>query len=176
MTLKLVQSRVDLTIVELLRALANRFEHQRFRISCGINAKDIENDGRCRPFITTANDVPITNDENKLPLVVTVQTSKGVNCATKRVLSFCATRNLVQYEFIQQLGEALGIELKRSKDCIELAIYIVDVEGDVHFNTVVELLDTIVEERLRNSLFLLIIGEVAHGILQRKLLATHCPP
>jgi hypothetical protein len=112
-----------------LRALANRFEHQRFRISCGVNAKDIENDGRCRPFITTADDVPITNDENQLPLVVIVQTSKGVNCATKRVLSFCVTRNLAQYEFIQPLGEALGIELKRSKDCIELVIYIVHVGG-----------------------------------------------
>ena len=50
----------------------------------------------------------------------------------KRILSFCVTRNLAQYELIQQLGEALGIELKRSKDCIELAIYIVHVEGDVH--------------------------------------------
>ena len=54
----------------------------------------------------------------------------------KRILSFCVTRNLAQYELIQQLGEALGIELKRSKDCIELAIYIVHVEGDVHLNAI----------------------------------------
>jgi hypothetical protein len=119
-----------------LRALANRFEHQRFRISCGVNAKDIENDGRCWPFITTTDDVPITNDKNQIPLVVIVQTSKGIDCATKRVLSFCVTRNLAQYELIQQLREVLGIELKRSKDCIKLAIYIIYVEGDVHFNAI----------------------------------------
>ena len=42
----------------------------------------------------------------------------------------------------------------------------------------VEWLDTVIgyaEEHLRSSLFRLLIGEVPHGILQRELLATHCP-
>jgi hypothetical protein len=76
MAFKLVQSGVYLAIVELLRALSDRSEHQGLGIIRWVNAKDVEYDGRCRPFITAPDDIPITDDKNQLPLVVVVQIGK----------------------------------------------------------------------------------------------------
>lgn len=70
MALKLIEARVHLSVVELFRALANRFEKERFGIEFGINAQDIEDYPRRSAIVPAANDVAVTNQNDELALVV----------------------------------------------------------------------------------------------------------
>ena len=79
MTLKLVQSRVDLSVIELSRPFANRFEQQRLRIEFGIDPENIENDTRRRPVVTATDNVAVADDEDQLSLVVIVEGSERID-------------------------------------------------------------------------------------------------
>jgi len=79
MTLKLVQSRVDLSVIELSRPFANRFEQQRLRIEFGIDPENVENDTRRRPVVTATDNVAVADDEDQLSLVVIVEGSERID-------------------------------------------------------------------------------------------------
>ncbi len=63
MTLKLVEARVDLAIVELLGSLPNTLEHERLGVETRINAKYVENNTRSRPIIPRADNISVADDE-----------------------------------------------------------------------------------------------------------------
>ena len=69
-TINLIQSTPNLSIIQLLRALSYRFEHERIRIDSLIYSKDVEDNARCRSIVTTSNDHSVANDEEKLSFVV----------------------------------------------------------------------------------------------------------
>ena len=117
MAFELVQARINLPIVELLRSLPDGLEHERFRIpSRRINAEDVQHNVRCGSFITTTDDVAITDDEDQLPFIVVVQCSERVDGTAQRVLALSIARDLAEHEFVQTFGETLCPKLQRSQN------------------------------------------------------------
>ena len=81
--LKLIQPRVNLSIIQRLRSFPNRLEQQRFRIQLWVNPKDIQNHSRSRPVIPTSDSIAIAKDEYELPPIVIVQCSQRIDNPTK---------------------------------------------------------------------------------------------
>ena len=63
MSFKLVQARVDLAIVELLRALSYRAEHQWFRIDLWVDTQNVEYNARCGSVVSASYNVAVADDE-----------------------------------------------------------------------------------------------------------------
>jgi hypothetical protein len=74
--LKLVETRVNLAVVELLTARADRLERKGRRINLGINTKNVENNLGGGTIITLTNDNTIANDTDELALVVVLEGSQ----------------------------------------------------------------------------------------------------
>ena len=116
MTFKLVESRVDLSVVKRFGALADGLEEQWLWVKLGVNAEDIKNNtGRCA-VITTSNDVSVANDKNQFPLVIIVERRERVDCTPERVLAFGVTWYLAEYEFILHFRLTLASKLQRSQN------------------------------------------------------------
>ena len=73
MTFKLVEARINLAIIELLGAFADRFEQERLGIKLWIDTKNIQNNARRSTVIPTTDDVAVTNDEQEFALVVVIK-------------------------------------------------------------------------------------------------------
>lgn len=116
MSLKLVQPRVHLRIIQLFTPLSNTLEQQGFGINLGVHPEDIEHDPGCRPIITGPDDIPITDDEDELPLVIVLQHGEGVDRLLQRFLALGVAWYLADDELVEKLGLALRSELERSKD------------------------------------------------------------
>lgn len=116
MTLKLVQTRVDLAVVELTRTLANGLVQKRLRIKLRVHTKNIEDDARRCAVVTCTDDVTVADDKDQLPLVIVVQRSEGVDGTPERLFAFGVARDLAQHEFVQHLGVPFRGELKGSQD------------------------------------------------------------
>jgi hypothetical protein len=82
-TLEFIETRVDFAIIERLGTFTDRFEQERFGIEFRVNAKDIQHDSRGRPIVPTTDNVAIANNEQQLPLVVVVESRKGVDRPSK---------------------------------------------------------------------------------------------
>lgn len=116
-TFELVQARVNLPVVELLRPLPDGLEHERFRIPRRrIDAEDVQHNVGCGSFVATTNDIAITDDENQLPFIVVVQCGQRVDGTAQRVLTLGIARDLAKYEFVQTFGETLCPKLQRSQN------------------------------------------------------------
>ena len=70
MTLILVQPRVHFAIIKLFRALTNGVEQEWFQIKCRVYPKDIEDYLWHGMIISTANYIPISDEENQFSLVL----------------------------------------------------------------------------------------------------------
>lgn len=75
-TFKFVQTRVDFAVIDLLRTLGNRLEHERFRVEFGVDTENIEDNSRCRPIVSTANNIPVAYHEDEFAFVVVLQGSE----------------------------------------------------------------------------------------------------
>ena len=106
MTLELVQSRVNLAVVESFGAFADRLEEQRLRIELGVNTKNVGDDTGSRPIVAATCDITVTDDEDKLPLVIVIQGCKGVDSSTERILPLRVTWHLADNELVLQFGRS----------------------------------------------------------------------
>lgn len=116
MAFKLVQARIDFPVIQRLGTLTNRFEQQRLRVELRVNAENVQNNSGRRTIVTTTDDIAIANDENQLAFVIIIESSKRINRAAQRVLSFCVTRHLTQDELVLKFRVAFTTELQRSND------------------------------------------------------------
>jgi hypothetical protein len=82
-SLELVETRVDLAIIQCLGAFTDRFEQDRFRVEFRVDTKDVQHDSRSGSVITTTDYIAITNDEEQLPFVIIVEGRKRINCPTE---------------------------------------------------------------------------------------------
>ena len=114
---KFVETRVHLSVIELFTAISNRPERQCGGIHFGVNSQDIQNNLWCRTVITTTNDHSVTDDTDKLALVVIGKSSQRIQTLTKLIFAFCVSRDLANDEFVENLGMALVAELERREDC-----------------------------------------------------------
>ena len=76
MAFELIQTRVDLAVIELLRAFTNGLVQKRFRIELRVHTEDVKHDTRRRAVVSSTNDVTVANDEDEFALVVVVQCSQ----------------------------------------------------------------------------------------------------
>ena len=76
MTLKLIKTGVDFTVVDLPRAFTDRLEQKGLRIELGINTKDTKDDTRSCAIVTSTNGVYVANEEHKLSLIIVVEDGK----------------------------------------------------------------------------------------------------
>jgi hypothetical protein len=60
---KLVQTRIDLSIIQLLRTLTDALEHEWLRIKARVDTKDIQNNSRSGPVVPRTDDIPIADQE-----------------------------------------------------------------------------------------------------------------
>lgn len=111
MTLELIESRVDLAVVERLGAFADRLEKKWFRIQLRVDAEDVQHDTGGCAIISATNDIPVADDEDQLTLVVILEGCEGVDRSSERVFTFCVTRDLTQNEFVLQFRLTLASEL-----------------------------------------------------------------
>lgn len=116
MSLKFIQSRVNLAIVESASTFSDRLEHQRLWVERRVNTKDIEHNTGCGAVVPASSNVPVTDEEDKLTLVVIIERCKGVDGATKRLLSFSIARYLTKNELVLKFWITLGTELEGRKD------------------------------------------------------------
>ena len=116
MTFELVQPRVNLPVVDLLRAFTNGLEHQGFRVQLRVDTEDVKNNTRSRTVVAASDNVTVADDEEKLPLVVVVQRGQRVDRATQGLLAFRVTRDLAEHELVQHLRIAFGRELQGGQD------------------------------------------------------------
>ncbi|KAI6776066.1 hypothetical protein HG530_000011 [Fusarium avenaceum] len=113
---KLVKAGVNLAVIKLLTAGANRFEGEGRRINLGVNSKNIENDLGRGTIVTLTNDDTITNNANKLALVIVLESCQRVQSVSKRVLALSVDGNLANDKFVLRGRASLGAELKSSKE------------------------------------------------------------
>lgn len=116
MPLKLVQTRIHLSIIERLRALSDRFEQKWFRVQRRIHTQNIQHDPRRSAVISTSNNITVANNKDKFAFIVIVQSRERVNRAPERVLAFGVTRHLTKHKLVLQLGLAFGAELESRQD------------------------------------------------------------
>ena len=116
MTLKLIETGVNFTVVDLPRAFTDRLEQKRLRIELGINTEDIKDDTRSCAIVTGTNDVSVTDEEHKLSLIIVVESGKRIDRTTQGLFTLSVTGNLTDDEFVQHFGITLRGELERSKD------------------------------------------------------------
>ena len=116
MAFELIQTRVHLAIVELLRPLADGLVQEWLRIELRVDSKDVEDNTGRGAVVTSSDDVPVAYDEDKLPLVVVVQRGQRVDRATQGLLAFRVTRDLAEHELVQHLRIAFGRELQGGQD------------------------------------------------------------
>ena len=116
-SLELVETGIHLSVIDCTGTFPDGLEKQRLWVEFGIHAKDIEDDPGRWLFVPAADDHAVADDEQKLPLVVVVESGEGVDCATQGIFAFRITRNLADDKFIQHLWVSLGRKLQRGKDC-----------------------------------------------------------
>lgn len=116
MTLKLIESTVNLAVIQLLRAFANRLKQKRFRVELRIDAEQVKDDSWRRTVVTGTDNVTVAKEEDELALVVVVECCEGIDCLAKRLLALSVTGDLTDDKLVQGLGVALSRELKGSKD------------------------------------------------------------
>lgn len=116
MALKLVEPRVDLSVVELARSFTDRLEQQGLWVKFGIDSEDIEDDTRGRPVVAATDDVAVADDKDQLSLVVIVEGGKRVDGPSERFFAFGITRHLAEYKLVLKLGRSLAGQLERSQD------------------------------------------------------------
>ena len=76
MPLKLVETRIHLSVIDCTRTFSDGLEKQGFWIEFGIHAKDVKDDSGRWQFITAANDHAVANDEKEFPLIVIVESGE----------------------------------------------------------------------------------------------------
>ena len=116
MAFELIQTRVHLAIVELLRPLADGLVQEWLRIELRVDSKDVEDNTGRGAVVTSSDDVPVADDEDQLALVVVVEVRERVDGTAERVLALGITRHLANDELVLQLRLTLARELKRSQD------------------------------------------------------------
>src|SRR5690606_5039464 len=70
MSTALVQPRIDLAHIMLLRSLSQTHKAQRLRVEIRISTKNIKHNTRRRPVVPTTNNHTIANDQQKLALII----------------------------------------------------------------------------------------------------------
>ncbi|KAI6770917.1 hypothetical protein HG531_009772 [Fusarium graminearum] len=109
--LKLVQTRVNFTVVELLGTVANRLEGKRRRINLGINTENVENNLGCRTIVAFTDDDTITDDTDKFALVVVLKSRQRVQCLSKRIFTLSVDGHLADDKLILGRRTSLGTKL-----------------------------------------------------------------
>ena len=111
MALELIQSRVHLAVVQLLRAFTNRLEQQRLGVQLRVDTKDIQNDSRGCTIVTTTDDVSVTDNEDELPFVVVLESRERVDRTPKGVFTLSVTRHLAKDKLVLHFRTPLAREL-----------------------------------------------------------------
>jgi len=115
-SLKLVETRIHLSIIDRARTFPDGLEKQGLWIEFGIHTKDIKDDSGRWLFVTATDDQTIADNEKKFPLVVIVESGEGVDGTPQGIFAFRIARNLTDDKLVQHLGVPLGSKLQRSKD------------------------------------------------------------
>ncbi len=79
MALKLVETRVDLGIIKLLGSFGYRLEHERLRVDLGIQRRECRARYGCRSIVSATHDHTVTDEEQKLALVVILEAGERVD-------------------------------------------------------------------------------------------------
>ena len=116
MTFELVETGVDLAVVESLHTLSNRLHPERLRIQLRVDAKDVEDDAGCGAVVASTNNVTVADDEDELSLIVIVESRKRIDRTPQRLLAFGVTRNLTENELVEHFGITLAAELESGQD------------------------------------------------------------
>lgn len=116
MALELIQTGVNLPVVQLLRTLTNRLEQERLRIKLRVDTENIQDNARRGTVVTATDNIAVADDEDELSLVVVVQIGERVDGTPERIFAFSITGNLAQDELVEHLGIALATQLQRSQD------------------------------------------------------------
>lgn len=117
MTLKLIQPRVHLSVIELLGSLPDGFKQKRLRIQLGVDSEDVEHDPRRRAVVPASNDVAVAEDEHELPLVVVLERGERVERPAERLLAFGVAGDLADDKLVLKLRRAFRRELESGEDC-----------------------------------------------------------
>jgi len=83
-SLELVKSGVDLSIVELPGTFTDRLEQQGLGIEFRVDAENVQNNSRGRTIVAASNDISVANDKDQLALVIIIQCCKSVNRPPER--------------------------------------------------------------------------------------------
>ena len=118
MPLEFVQTRIYLPIIQRLTALTDTLEQERLRVDVRIHTENVEHDPWGRTIITRTDDVPVTDDENELALIVVVEGGEGVDSTPERVFAFGVTGDLGQDELVLEFRGGLRSELQGGEDCM----------------------------------------------------------
>jgi hypothetical protein len=102
MSLELVKSGVDFSVVELPRAFTDRLEQQGLGIELGVDTENVQHNSRGRAIVSASDDISVANDKDQLALVVVVQGCKGVDRPPERFLSLGVAWHLTKNEFVLQ--------------------------------------------------------------------------
>jgi hypothetical protein len=117
MTFVLIQTRIDFSIVQLLRSITDTLEHQWLGLSLWAHTQDIEHDLRCRLVVILSGDISVTNDKDESALVIVVENREGVDGPLQRLLTLGITGDLANDEFVECFWVSLGSELQSGQDC-----------------------------------------------------------
>ena len=113
--LKLIQPRVNLSIIQRLRSLPNRLEQQRPGSSWVSTPKIFKTiRGVVLPFPLPR--ILPSQKMNELPLIVVVQCSRRIGSPTKWIFAFSIKRHLTDNELVLHLWLALTSQLTGSQD------------------------------------------------------------
>lgn len=116
-TFELVETRVDLSVVELLGSFSDGLEEQRLWIQLRVDSEDIEDDSRSRSIVSTSDDVSVAENEHELPFVVVLESRERVERSSKGFLSLGVAGDLADDELVLELGIPFRGELKSGEDC-----------------------------------------------------------
>ena len=116
MTFKLVETRVDFSVVELLGSLSDGLEQQRLWVQLRVDSEDVEDDSRGRSIVSTSDDVSVAENEHELPLVVVLESRERVERPSKGFLSLGVAGDLADDELVLELGSSFRGELKSGED------------------------------------------------------------
>ncbi|KAI3482061.1 hypothetical protein L1887_55325 [Cichorium endivia] len=113
---ELVETRVDLGVVELLGTFGDGLEHERLGVDLGIDAEDVEHDTWRGTVVAAADDHAVADEEEELALVVVLEAGERVDGLAQLFFGFGVAGHLADDKLVLLLGRALGAELERGDE------------------------------------------------------------
>jgi hypothetical protein len=98
---KFVETGINLAVVQLLGAFANRFKQKWFRINLWINTENIQHNPRGGTVVPTTNDITVADDEHEFAFVIVVESGQRIDRTPQRVFTLGVAGYLTYDEFVK---------------------------------------------------------------------------